>query len=361
MRHRTRSILHVDLDPFIVSVERSLDPSLRERPLVVGGNQDGSGFVAAASEEARQAGVRVGQPLSRARHLSPDAVFRPGSLDTYGRMSQEVTAVLLAASRRVERPSADEAYVDLTPEQREAPRPIRATETIRDELQRRLGLDASLGLASSRVAARVASGWAKPRGLLVVLPGYELSFLAQRPLSALPDLPPHLEAALERAGLTTLGDVAEADEKVLEAAVGPVAAPRLSAAVRGEGEEQVTLATPPTVVHEETQVRDRSTDVEALEQIVEALARRAARRLKPFQLVARGLTVEVRRRVAADRRSEAFAYGLAREEMIGERARELAAPLLKPPDGVRVLQVQLSRLETPTPKTPLFPALRPAR
>jgi len=361
VKDRTRSILHVDLDPFIVSVERSLDPSLRQRPLVVGGDEDGSGFVAAASEEAREAGVRVGQPLLQARRLSPDAVFRPGNLDTYGRVGQDVTAVLLAESRRVERPSADEAYVDLTPEQRDAPRPIRAAETIRDELQRRLGLDASLGLASSRLAARIASGLAKPRGLLVVLPGYELSFFARRPLSALGDLPPHLEAALERAGLATLGDVADADEAVLETAVGHRAARGLSAAVRGEGEKAVALATPPTSLYEEAQVRDPRTDLEALEQIVEALARRAARRLKPFQLLVRGVTVEVRRRVAVDRRSEAFAHGLAREGTIAERARALALPLFDPPDGVRAVVVRLSHLETPTAQAPLFPALRPAR
>jgi DNA polymerase-4 len=361
MRDRHRSILHVDLDPFIVSVERSLDPSLRGRPLVVGGDQTGSGFVAAASEEARRAGVRVGQTLARARRLCPDAVLRPGSLDTYGRIGEEVTAVLLAASRRVERPSADEAYVDLTPDQHHAPRPVRAAETIRDELQRRLGLDASLGLASSRLAARIASGWAKPRGLLVVLPGYELSFLAPRPVSALGDLPPHLEAALQRAGLATLGDLAEAKPADLEKAVGPLAAPRLRAAVRGQGEEPVALATPPSVVQEEAQVRDRRSDLEALEQIVDALARRAARRLKPFHLAARSITVEVRRPVATRRRSETFAHGVAGDDTIASRAQALAAPLLEPADGVRALQVRLGRLETPTPQTSLFPALRPAR
>jgi DNA polymerase-4 len=361
MRDRARSILHVDLDPFIVSVERSLDPSLRDRPLVVGGDQNGSGFVAAASAEAREAGVRIGQPLTQARRLSPDALFRPGNLDTYGRIGEEVTAVLLAASRRVERPSADEAYVDLTPDQRDGPRPVGAAETIRDELQRRLGLDASLGLASSRLAARIASGWAKPRGLLVVLPGYELSFLARQPISALGDLPPHLEAALERAGLATLGAVAEAEEAALEVAAGPVAAPRLRAAVRGDGEAPVALATPPSSVQEEAVVRDRRSDLEALEQIVDALARRAARRLKPFHLVARGLTVEVRRPAATGRRSETFAHGLAGEDTTAGHARALAAPLLEPADGVRALQVRLSHLESPTPQVPLFPALRPAR
>ncbi len=361
MRERSHSILHVDLDPFIVSVERSLDPSLQGRPLVVGGGVDGSGFVAAASEEARRDGVRVGQPLSQARRLCPGAAFRPGNLDTYGRVGEEVTAVLLAASRRVERPSADEAYVDLTPDRSDGPRPVRATETIRDELQRRLGLDASLGLASSRLAARIASGFARPRGLLVVLPGYELSFLARQPVSALRDLPPHLETALERAGLKTLGEVAEADEDALVAAVGAVAAPRLRAAVRGDGEEPVALAAPPSSVQEEAVVRDRHSDLDALEEIVDALARRAARRLKPFHLAARVLTVEIRRVAGTERRDETFAHGLSGEETVAGRARSLVGDLLEPADGVRSLQVRLSRLQAPSAQTPLFPLLRPAR
>jgi DNA polymerase-4 len=355
-----RRILHVDLDPFIVSVERSLDSALRGRPLVVGGGSDGQGFVAAASDEARAAGVRVGQPLAQARSLCPAAVFRPGDLDTYGRVGEEVGAVLLAASRRVERPSADEAYVDLTPEGAAATPPVRAAETIRDELQRRLGLDASLGLASSRLAARIASGWAKPRGLLVVLPGYESSFIGRQPLSALEDLPPHLEAALERAGLRTLGDVAAAEDEALEAAVGPAAAV-LRRAARGELDEPIAVAAPPTWLHEEAVVRDRRSDSEALRQIVDALARRAARRLKPFHLTARALTVEVRRPAGAERRTEAFASGVAGEETIAGRAADLAAPLLEPADAVRAVQVRLARLEPPTRQAPLFPALRRAR
>ena len=98
---RRRSILHLDLQPFFVSVERALDPALRDRPVVIGGRPDGSGVVAAASREAKAAGVREGQPLAVARRTCPQAVFRPGDLEAYARVSQEVTSLLLAASRRV--------------------------------------------------------------------------------------------------------------------------------------------------------------------------------------------------------------------------------------------------------------------
>jgi DNA polymerase-4 len=312
------------------------------------------GFVAAVSDEARRAGVRVGLPVTEARRLCPEAAFRRGDLDAYGRHSEEVTAVLLAASRRVERPSADEAFVDLTPESPGDPPPVRAAETVRDELQRRLGLDASLGLASSRLAARIASSWAKPRGLLVVLPGYEHSFVAGKPVSVL-GLPLHLECSLERASLATLGQVADADEAVLAAAVGGAAAPRIRAAARGELEPPIAVAAPPASLQEEATIRDRHSDRQALEEMADALARRAARRLKPFRLAAGALSVEVRRTTDSLRRGDAWSPGLADEESIAAAARTLVAPLLEPPDGVRALQVRLSRLEPPTSQAPLFP------
>jgi DNA polymerase-4 len=352
-REPRRSILHVDLDPFFVSVERSLDASLRGRPVVVGG--DGStGFVAAASAEARAAGVQVGQALAAARRSCPGAVFRPGDLEAYARVSDEVTRILLSVSRRVERPSADEAYVDLTPERASAPPPASLAERVRDELQRRLGLDASFGLASTRLAARVASSWARPRGLLLVLPGYERSFIARQPLATLPDLPPHLVSALEQAGLLTLGDVAQADEATLRAAAGS-AASALRATALGEGEAPVALAAPPTWILEEAPVRDPNSDLAALLTLLDGLAARAARRLRPHQLGAESVSVEVLRGSRALRRSESIEPGVSDDATLRSVVRRLAGPLLEPPRGVRALGLRLGRL-TPCPaQATLFP------
>jgi DNA polymerase-4 len=354
-RERTRRILHVDLDPFLVSVERSLDPTLRGRPVIVGALPDGSGVVAAASAEARALGVRAGQPIAAARRACPNGVFRPGDLETYARYSEDVTSILQAASRRVERPSADEAYVDLTPEGSDGPSPVGAAEAIKDDIQRRLGLDASLGLASSRVAARVASSWARPRGLLVVLPGYESSFLARQPLHFLPDLPPHLEAALEKAGLLTLGDVHSSEPAALEALVGTPAAERLRQAARGEGEDPVALTAPPSAIQEEAVLRDRRTDREGLEAILDGLATRACRRLRPFGLGAGAVTVEVRRLDGPVRRTETLEPGVRDEETARAVVTGLAAPILEPVAGVRALVVRLARLQRPRPQSTLFP------
>jgi DNA polymerase-4 len=353
---RARRVLHVDLDPFFVSVERSLDESLRDRPLIVGGTADGKGMVAAASAEARAAGVRPGQSIDLAKRICPDGVFRPGDLDTYARFSEDVSAILLGASRRVERPSADEAYVDLSRESAASPNPVAAAESIKDEIQRRLGLDASLGLASTRLAAKVASTWARPRGLLVVLPGYETSFLSRQPLSFLPDLPPHLETALEGAGFLTLGHVAEADEEALAAVVGN-AAPRLRDAARALGEDPIPVTAPPAWVQEDAVIRDRSSDRAALLSVVEALAVRACRRLRPFGLAAGTVTVEVRRPDGAVRRDFELDPGLTDADTAAAVARNLAEPLLEPTASARGLQVRLSRLTTLGSQAPLFPEI----
>ena len=352
---KPRSILHVDLDPFVVSVERSFDPALRDRPLILAsGIGDDNGMVVAASSEARAAGVRPGQTLGTARRLCPEAALRSGDLEAYARVSEEVTQILLQASRRVERPSADEAYVDLTRENANAAHPVPAAETIKDELQRRLGLDASLGLASSRMAARVASRWARPRGLLVVLPGYEASYLAHQPLSFLPDLPPHLEAALEGAGLKTLGEVAGAEPAALTDLVGPTAAQRLQQAARGEGESPVAVTAPPTRLVEETTIRDRRTDAVALLELVDGLAARACRRLRPFDLAAGQIAVEVARPDGAVRREDSFEPAIADEDTLRSVARSLAAPLIEAGAAVRSVQLRLSRLARAGAHVPLF-------
>jgi DNA polymerase-4 len=352
---RPRSILHVDLDPFVVSVERSLDASLRGRPLIVAsGLAEENGVVAAASAEARAAGVRPGQTLAVALRECPDAALRPGDLETYARISDEVTQILLQASRRVERPSADEAYVDLTRDSPTAPHPVAAAEAIKDELQRRLGLEASFGLASSRLAARVASTVARPRGLLVVLPGYESSYLARQPLSMLPDLPPHLERALESAGLGTLGDLLAAEPAALASAVGPAVAERLQQAARGEGEAPVPVTAPPTRLAEDALIRDRRSDTQALLAVVEGLAARAARRLRPFDLGAGQLVVEVERPDGVVRREDSFDPPVADEETLCVVAKSLAAPLIDVAAGVRSVHVRLARLARAGAQTPLF-------
>jgi DNA polymerase IV len=348
-----RRILHLDLQPFFVSAERSLDPALRGRPLVIGG-PDASGRVAAASAEAVTRGVKVGQLMAQARRLCPDGAFKPGDLEAYARVSDEVTRILLEMSRRVERPSVDEAYVDLTRESAHAPHPVTAAERIKDEVQRRLGLDASLGLACSRLAARVSSSMARPRGLLVVLPGYEASFLGGQPVTVLPELPPHLEAALRAAGIATLGQLAAADVTVLAERVGPVAAHHLLAAARTTDEAPIPAALPPPRLQEDAVIRDRRSDVEALRQVVRGLAERAARHLRPYGMGTGHLAVEVRGPGGSRRADRSFDPPIDDEHTLAGIAVAVAEPLLDPAGEARSVHLRLGRFAPPGRQTLLF-------
>jgi DNA polymerase-4 len=189
----------------------------------------------------------------------------------------------------------------------------------------------------------------------VVLPGYERSFVATKPIALL-DLPPHLESALERAGFATLGALAEAEVEALAPAVGTAAAEHVRALARGESEPEIAVAAPPAFLQEEVTVRDRQSDPLALAEIVEALARRAARRLKPFRLAAAAIAVEVRRGTESARRATTLATATDDDDRIAQAARELALPLVEPADAVRGLLVRLARLGPESAQAALFPA-----
>lgn len=239
--------MHVDLDAFYVAVEQARDPSLRGKPVIVGGDPDGRGVAATASYEARVFGVRSGMPLSTAKRLCPQAVFLRGDYRAYERVSKRFHGILRDYSPLVEPGGLDEAYLDLTgcgpvieARCRLAPDPSRSIEDIAriagEEIRRRvheeLSLTASAGIATSRTVAKVASDAAKPDGLLLVPGGEEAAFLAPRPLRELPGLGPKAETELTRLGVRTLGQLAALPDGTLRALFGKWG-PLLSERARG--------------------------------------------------------------------------------------------------------------------------------
>jgi DNA polymerase-4 len=352
---RPRRILHIDLHPFFVAVERARDRALQARPVIVGGSEPW-GRVAAASSEARAEGVCEGQTLAEARRRCPHAVVCPGDFETYGRVSEELTSVLRGVSRRIERPSGDEAFVDLssTPTLRHA---VLATESLKDAIHSRLGLDAAFGLASSRLAARIASRWARPRGLLLLLPEHEPSFVARQPVSVLEMLSASTLATLRQLGATTIGELRSVDAPRLSAAVGRAGAERLWELLDPSRESPVALASPPTFVQEDQTVRDPSTDRQALETLLDALVGRASRRLSCQDLDAGSVTVEVRRSARTGSRAERLGPATREAATIRATARRLAGPLLEPPELVRGLRVRLANLTAHNPQAQLFPQI----
>ena len=215
-----RQILHVDLDAFFVAVEQARDPSLRGKAVVVGGDPGGRGVVATASYEARAFGVHSAMPLRTAKRLAPHAIFLRGDFKEYQRVSREFHAILSVYSPLVESGGLDEAYLDVTGCEPLAGTPEQAAATIRARVRDELGLAASVGIATSRLVAKVASDAAKPDGVRLVPEGAEAAFLAPMPLRALPMLGPSMERKLAQLGLTTLGQLASLQVATLEGLFG---------------------------------------------------------------------------------------------------------------------------------------------
>src|SRR6202022_650290 len=209
--------MHVDLDAFYASGEQLRRPELRGRPVIVGGAgvEGERGVVAAASYEARPFGVRSAMPLGRAAPLCPNAVFVPCDFPAYREASKSVFAILDRYSPIIEPIALDEAYLDMTGEDKLMGPPDTVALRLRDEVKASSGLDLSIGVASCKLVAKVASELRKPRGLVVVRAGEEAAFLAPLALGKLPGCGPATALRLERVGVRTIGDLAALPDPLL--------------------------------------------------------------------------------------------------------------------------------------------------
>ena len=202
-----RTIMHIDLDAFFVSVEQVLNPELQGKPVVVGGKPDRRGVVASASYEARAFGLHAGMPLATASRLCPQAIFIEGSFPRYRDASQRFMAILADFSPFHEPVSLDEAYLDVTGFESIHGSIHQMAVAIKQRIKNELGLCASVGVASSKVVAKIASELSKPDGLLIVADGEERSFLAPLPIAKLPGIGKKTERILKGLGINTIGEL----------------------------------------------------------------------------------------------------------------------------------------------------------
>jgi DNA polymerase-4 len=216
-----RFVVLVDLDAFYASVEVLEDPSLAGKPLLIGGSPTGRGVVAAASYEARAFGCHSAMPMGQALKLCPEAVILPPHFPSYREYSQRVMDVVRRETPLVEQVSIDEAYVELTP----VVSSLEEAEGLAHRMQGRirvdLGLPSSVGLAPSKMVAKVACETGKPRGFVIVRRGEESAFLANLPVGALPGIGPRSAQKLKASGFETLGQVAAAPVSSLTTVLGP--------------------------------------------------------------------------------------------------------------------------------------------
>ncbi len=295
---RTRIVFHVDMDAFFVSVEELFDSSLRGKAVVVGGQRDERGVVSAASYEARKFGVHSAMPLRTAAKLCPHAIFVNGHPDRYRDYSEKVHQVLQSFSPQIEMASIDEAYLEMTGTERLHGPPLRAAHGLHQAIHSHTGLKCSIGIAASRLVAKVCSDQAKPNGVLWVLSGCEALFLAPLAVRKIPGVGKVTEQNLQALGISTVGDLARFDDAFLEERFGKWG---LALAGKAKGldaggwfdSEIGADEDPKSISHEHTFSVDIA-DPQHLEATLLRLAEMVGRRLREAGLHARTVQLKLR-------------------------------------------------------------------
>ncbi|MCC6546849.1 DNA polymerase IV [Candidatus Sumerlaeota bacterium] len=277
--HHSRTVAHVDMDCFYVSVERLLNPRLNGIPVAVGGSPDGRGVVASCSYEARKFGVRSAMPMGKALQLCPELTIVHGSYSHYSEFSQRVHATLCEFSPNVQMASQDEAYIDLTGTEKLWGPPLCAAQKIRDAVRKATNLPCSLGIAANKLVAKVASSLCKPAALLYIPHGSEAAFFRVLPVDHLPGVGKKSAATLRALGVEVLGDLAGFDAGVLRRYFGDHAS-KLQERARGESQSHVINNAPAKQVSsEETFDRD-SVDRDFLHGVLSVLTEKVAFRMR---------------------------------------------------------------------------------
>jgi len=347
-------ILHVDMDAFFVSVELLDDPTLRGKPVIVGGSGE-RGVVAAASYEARAYGVHSAMPSVRAKRLCPHAIFVRGRHDRYGEVSSKIFDIFRDVTPLVEGISLDEAFLDV----RGAQRLLGDAPTIARHLRQRVldeqGISCSVGVAPRKLTAKLASEAAKPTASLrgpvpgaevfVVTEEDELAFLHAHPIGALWGVGPATKKRLERLAVRTVGDLAALSEQAVVGALGNAAGRHLWSLAWARDERPVQPDLPvKSIGHEETFAKDHFTH-ESLDPELVRMGDAVANRLRRAGVAGRTVHVKVK---LADftllTRSETVATPVDEGPVIVRIARRLLAQV-DPSPGVRLLGVSVSQLD----------------
>jgi DNA polymerase-4 len=283
------TILHADLDAFFASVEQRDDPQLRSRPVIVGG-----GVVLAASYEAKARGVRTAMGGREARRLCPDAAVVPPRFEAYVAASKAVFAVFRDTSPLVEGLSIDEAFLDVRGMERIAGKPIEIAARLRRDVRERVGLAITVGVARTKFLAKVASGVAKPDGLLVVPPGGELAFLHPLPVHRLWGVGPVTARKLHARGITTVGEVAQLTEATLVGIVGRATGRQLHALAHNRDPRRVQVGRRRRSIGGQRALGRRRRSPQALDAIVVGLVDRLGRRLRTARRACRTVVLRLR-------------------------------------------------------------------
>ncbi|HEX6872494.1 MAG TPA: DNA polymerase IV [Micromonosporaceae bacterium] len=322
-------ILHADLDAFYASVEQRDQPRLRGRPVIVG-----SGVVLAASYEAKAFGVATAMSGRRARQLCPRAIVVEPRMSAYAKASKDVFTVFRQTTPMVEGLSIDEAFLDVRGLRRIAGTPTEIAVRLRQEVLRQVGLPITVGVARTKFLAKVASGVAKPNGLLVVPPEAELAFLHPLPVERLWGVGPVTAGKLRERGIKTVGQVARLGEPALVSMLGVASGRHLHALAHNHDPRPVRVGRRRGSIGSQQALGRRPRSTEELQAVLAGLVDRVARRLRAAGRI--GRTVQLRLRFGDYRRaarSHTLPCATASTQTILDAARGLLAAALPTVEG----------------------------
>ncbi|MBN1193640.1 MAG: DNA polymerase IV [Coriobacteriia bacterium] len=287
-----RAILHVDMDAFFASVEQLDNPQWRGLPVIVGGLPGGRGVVSAASYEASRHGVRSAMPSSHAARLCPDAVWAHPRFDRYSELSAMVCEEFRSVTPIVQQVSIDEAYLDVSPTPHLKTDPLSIARSLQHRIDE-LGLSCSIGLATTKTVAKIASDCDKPHGITTVLPGTEGAFLAPLPVTALPGVGTVAARRLREVGIRTLGELARLDQSSARQLLGSTGTVLVERAGGVDDRPVVCERDAKSVSSEQTFSKDVHNPKDA-ESALRSLVQKVASRLRSKHIRGRTLTVKLR-------------------------------------------------------------------
>lgn len=336
-------ILHVDMDAFFAAVELLDRPDLRGRPVIVGGRE--RGVVLAATYEARAFGIHSAMPMAQARALAPHAVILAPNHHKYRDMSARVMQMLREITPVVEQLSIDEAFLDVSGARRRLGSPVQITEAIRGRIATELGVVASVGIASTKFVAKLASHHAKPDGALLVPHGATIDFLHSLPVGAIWGVGERTEARLASGGIRTVAELAHTPPGVLQGMLGAAAGARLHDLAWGIDPRPVEVVRQDKSIGHEQTFPTNLTDRSDLEAVLLDQSHRVAARLRAAKLVAAVTAIKIR---FADFRTLSRSTTLNNPTDVAYELYQAGLAMLRkvpiPRTGVRLLGIRGERL-----------------
>jgi DNA polymerase-4 len=347
-----RSIIHMDLDSFYVSVERILDSSLLGKPVIIGGSSD-RGVVASCSYEARAFGVRSAMPSVRARQLCPQAIFVKGDMGMYSAYSRQVTEIIHAESPEYEKASIDEHYIDITGIDKYVKNSLLWTKELRDKIVRETGLPISFGLSSNKTVSKIATGQFKPNGEGYVPYGTEKAFLAPLSIQKIPGLGKKTYEILSGKGIEKIETLQKMSIQALQNILGDHGA-SIWRKANGISHSPIEQHWEQTSMSTETTFEKDSTDKLMMERVLIGMVNELGYDLRQMGKITGCVTLKLKNSKFESHTFQASIPYTASDHTILEKIKELFAKHYKGDVLIRLIGVKFSNLIEGSQQTNLF-------